>query len=649
MPKIVCDAAGCDKPLPKGKRRYCGSTCQNRMAKRRARAKARAERGGWQHDPRIQPAEVHKPANGTAVTKANSQDGRGSARRGQRYDQFRAEGWPHMLDSGAMTVTDVAEQFECRESDVSRWMAAYREDQKTERDQEAWERDPTVEECLEDFGAFCRRYWPDDEITGFHMEWADLISEAIDTGGRALLLAAQRHGKSTMLRKYCAWRICRNPDINILWVSQSMDLAKKSVGYVLDILTQNTQLVEEVLGPGREFRPPSRSNMSWTAEEFTVGVRTKVAASPTMVAIGKGGSILSRDADVVIVDDLQEHKHIRSPGMRQKDVEWFFTDLMSRKLPKTGIAVIGSRQHLEDIYSEIMKRGNEWTIKTYPVHDPGCTISEDDHDAHTDCMLWEGQYPYWYMQEQRQQQGEAYFQRNMMQRPKDDATILVSAADLDRCKDATRRVGDIPSGCTLIAGIDPADAKPVAAVLWGYDGERRHVIDIMEAEPGVRGGRKILRSWRDQYGCNKFVLEKNMASSWWQDTEIREILAQGISLDPHYSSASNKWHEATGVVAMFSHMRRDPPTITFPWGDRASQQKMERFLKTLLIFDPDYAGHKHADDDLPMAAWFPQPVMDRWGQQFVERAQIDFPQTAYPWSTAYPSVRANNRRVEVVA
>ncbi|MEX2486366.1 MAG: hypothetical protein WD377_01985, partial [Nitriliruptoraceae bacterium] len=415
MARRTCALVGCEELLPKGARKdkmYCSNAHAKRAwDRRRSAEKAQIEGRKWRRRDILS----GEPSSVTYLDGSDSAEGRASARRGPGYERFVKAGYAAEVFAERMTSGRAAEELDTSEANVSRWMAAYREDRSDGKAQEAWSGPgEAVEAALEDFETFCRRYWPDDEVTPFQVEWADHITETLNTGGRLLLLAAQRHSKSETLIKYCVWRIARNPDIRIIWISQSQDLAMKAVGYILDILTGNEKLREEVLGPNKEFRPPPRNNMSWTAGEFTVGVRSRAQKSPTMVAIGKGGSLLSRDADLIVCDDLQEHKHIRSPGNRESDVDWFFTDLMSRKMPNTGLAVIGSRQHLQDIYSEILKRADEWTVKVYPVHDPLCTVDEDDHAAHdtSDCMLWPEHYSHAYMQEQRSQQGEAYFQRN---------------------------------------------------------------------------------------------------------------------------------------------------------------------------------------------------------------------------------------------
>ncbi|HEY7821622.1 MAG TPA: hypothetical protein VIG24_02250, partial [Acidimicrobiia bacterium] len=418
-------------------------------------------------------------------------------------------------------------------------------------------------------------------------------------------------------------------------------------GYVRANLDHNEKFINDVLGPGQTFQPPTRSGLSWTNGEFTIGNRTEIRKAPTMKAIGVGGTIVGLDFDLIILDDPQDRIRCMSPSQREKDKEWLFTDFLSRKEEHTGVAFIMSRQHVDDLPGGVIRdHADDWRVMVYRSHDPGCTLVEHDVEAHTDCVLWPEKRPWSWLYPQKRA-NEAHFQRNYMNDPRTDTTVLITAEDIDRCKDRERKLGQIPKGVSrLVAGIDPADAKPVAAVLWGFEPPseqfergRRHVIDIMEAEAGVRGGREIIRQWKKNYGCSLFVVEKNIAQSWWQDADIRALTSDGMAqVKEHYTSASSKWNEATGVVAMFSKMRSDPPTITIPWGDEATRQKMDRLARTFLLFDPDYAGHKHADDDLPMAAWFPQPTMDGWVGQTTSRAEVDYHRTPYvPHRTNYPT------------
>ena len=70
-----------------------------------------------------------------------------------------------------------------------------------------------------------------------------------------------------------------------------------------------------------------------------------------MVAVGKGGKILSRDCDLIIADDIEDHSTTIQPSAREQTRQWWTTTLSSRKEEHTAIVVIGSRQHPEDLYN----------------------------------------------------------------------------------------------------------------------------------------------------------------------------------------------------------------------------------------------------------------------------------------------------------
>jgi hypothetical protein len=611
-------ACGCGKAfVGHPNKKYATKKCAQRAKMRRYRSK---QTGKPVADP---------PEAGSPVLKAK-------LRRGPQYDQFVEEGWPEALESN-VSRQEVAEHFGVTEGTVSRWLAAYAVDKAQE---EAAEQIKTHEH-LDDLGMFTRRYFPELEVPDFHLEWEREIDETVGTGGKLLLLASQRHGKSEMLIRYCIRRIAEDPNISIGWVGKTQDLAEKMVGYIRQVLEHHPDIIADITG-GKGFRPDQRSGLPWTNGEFTVTTRTKLRKSPTMVALGVGGTILGRDFDLIILDDPQDRARCMSPSQREKDKEWLFTDFLSRKEPHTGVAFIMSRQHVEDLPGNIIRDQDDWRVLVYRAHDPGCT--KDEEDEHLDCVLWPTLRPYEWLMEQKRA-NEAHFERNYQNNPRTDSTTLISKKDIDRCKDHSRTVGMIPKTVTkLVAGIDPADAKPVAAVLWGFEPAsqeypkgRRHVIDIYEAEAGIRGAREIIRNWIDAYHVPLFVVEKNMAQSWWQDTELKEIVASRAQIKPVYTSRINKWSDATGIVAMFSKMRGENPEITIPWGDRDTQQKMDRLVRTCLLYDPDYTNHKHADDDLPMAAWFPQTTMDQWVHPMVVNVELNYPQTGYvEYGTAYP-------------
>jgi len=472
-----------------------------------------------------------------------------------------------------------------------------------------------------------------------------------------LYLAGDRlvptHNTEFLIR-YCQRRIAADPDICILWVSRAKELAEESVGMLRQLL-EDEQFCAAVLGPGEEFKPQARSGKSWTDEKFTVAQRTRVRKSPTVRALGIGGTTSGRDADLIIVDDPQEREDCVSPTTREKQARWFFTTLLARKMEHTGLALITSRRHIDDIPGKIAKdHAGDWRMVTYRAHKLGCPKPDENSERHDDCVLWPELRSHRFLMGQKRAD-VAFFECNYQNNPTADSLVLIKAEDLERCKDRGRRIGQAPKGATrLIAGIDPAEAKPVAAVLWAWcpDGSM-HVVDTMEADPGIRGGRQIVTGWHQKYGCREFVVETNMAQSWWQDRELRDYCSRnGIpTVREHYTSRMNKMDPSHGVPKMFNDMRTQPPKVTFPYADRETRDKIDRLLETYLLFDPDYAGNKHADDDLPMASWFGHHVMQGWTSQVIDTAKVDYHQTVWTssWGTRYPSVTRGATLEEVPA
>ena len=93
------------------------------------------------------------------------------------------------------------------------------------------------------------------------------------------------------------------------------------LGSVLDHLDSNDKLIEDFCGPGASFRPKSRSGKNWSQTAFSVATRNVTGIkSPTMVAVGKGGKILSRDCDLIIADDIEDFGSTATSGeLKLKD------------------------------------------------------------------------------------------------------------------------------------------------------------------------------------------------------------------------------------------------------------------------------------------------------------------------------------------
>jgi hypothetical protein len=548
---------------------------------------------------------------------------------------------------------------------ISHWMAASDEDAAARLAHDGWRCSPAAERMLGDggFAEFRATFFMDERGEPYltpvvHVRWIGAVLEAIQGGRRQLILSPPRHGKTALLIHFAIWLICRNPNIRIMWVGGNELIAKNAVGAVLDELENNRALVGAVLGPSRTFKPQSRTGKTWSSSQMTVGTRSGTGIkSPTLVAVGKGGKLLSRDADLIVVDDIVDNDSVESPAQREKDFTWLNTQLASRKEEHTAILVIGSRQHHQDLYSRLISNP-AWSSIVEHAHDLLCELpshpfrSPDEHvdcpvcAAHVDCMLFPEVRSFGWLQDQRASFGDDLLWEMVYQNlTRPDGADPVTLEHLQYCRNPGRRIGEIPPGCTLIAGHDPASAGMQGNVLWAVDPVtfKRYLVDLEEQKGGgTPGFRKIMREWDERYHCKLWIVEtQNNNDAVSQDRDILEYTTRhGITVLSTFTTMHTKWSPDFGVPVQLALFRRreldvdgvwrPAPLIDLPFGDETSREKIRPYEQQVMNFEP---GAKN-NGDLLMAGWFPETEIRNWrlSEQTVVEAAYD--PVAYPFVAA---------------
>ena len=323
MSKKICHATNCRKRLTANKSKYCSIECQRRQYMKEYRHNKKQE----------------KPINSkySALTPM----------KGKYYNEYVDKGLADLVMNSELTATKAAEALGCPIATVSKMNAAYQIDLQNKLDAEGWSVPQEAEQALKNFSTFRNKYFATEtgekyETADFHENWINKILKSIDEGGELLVLSPPRHGKTELLIHFAVYQICKNPNTRIMWVGGNEDIAKNAVSAVLDQLESNERLQKDFCEPGKSFKPDNRSGKMWASNQFTVGTRTVPGIkSPTMVAVGKGGKILSRDCDLIIADDIEDHQTTMQPGARENTRQWWTTTLSSRKEEHTAVVVIG--------------------------------------------------------------------------------------------------------------------------------------------------------------------------------------------------------------------------------------------------------------------------------------------------------------------
>lgn len=480
----------------------------------------------------------------------------------------------------------------------------------------------------------------------YHIKWIRATIHAILQGSQQQILSPPRHGKSELMVHFCVWLILRNPDIRIMWVAASDPLAKQMVGGVKDHLEYNEKLGEAFLGKGKNWKFPGR----WSSLEITVNTRTIVGQkSYTMVGVGWRGTILSRDCDFIVLDDIEDDRSIDTPGARQKTREKFVITLDSRNEDHTAVLVIGSRQHHDDLYGYLIDN-SQWNAIVEQAHDDECPQDLFDLTKHYDCMLWPDRHPYsWWFEKwqgQKEMGLEGTFEMVYQNRPRASGLIVFTKEQIQQAYNRERTIGDLSwfTGKNIpthnqVAGADPAAVGQQAYWNWLYD-PKGHKAYMLDAKIDVGGGLQklaaVLIEWKMAYDLTMWDVEKNNVQMVFIDDErIREICGElGILIEPMQTGA-NKHSTEFGLPGMARWL--DELMIDLPYGDDHSQQIVDIWTRQAIGYEVDDAGKasQRGKNDLLMASWFPFRHLLQWSYEEQASVELEYEPTyaGYAMST----------------
>jgi len=612
----VCSNKGCEKKFmaKDNRKKYCSTQCSQKSRHKKYKQK-----------------------------KADQYTSQMTVSRGEHYQEYVKE-FAEAVDKKLIQKQEVAKLLKISNPMVTKMHEAYLIDKSNLKAAENWETPEEAIKSLQKFEDFRDRYFQTEtgeiyETADFHQRWIQSILDAIDEGGEQMILSPPRHGKTDLLTHFAIWQICRSPNVRIMWVGGNEEIAKNAVGAVVDHLEHNEKLIEDFCGPGQTFKPKNRSGKSWTSGQFTIATRTVTGIkSPTMVAVGKGGKILSRDCDLIIADDIEDHGTTVQPSAREQTRQWWTTTLSSRKEEHTAIVVIGSRQHPEDLYNFLLENPEMNTI-VEEAHSTECVLPENEIEIHTDCMLWSGKRSYkWLLSRLRSAEttgGKAIFEMVYLNKAFVEGITMFDVEEVDKCRDINRVIGHIPAGTQLIAGLDPASTGYQACFLWAVNSEtgKMYMVDIENQEGGgVIQAKETIKKWHEMYNLSHWVIEENgFQRAIRQDRDLKDYTTRvGIYLEGHQTQ-KNKFDPIFGVGSMRELFKEE--LISLPYGSAESETKSNIYRRQLIYFSTGASKQsgRNNKSDVVMASWFPLRVIRRLQKERLAEVGLDYEPSFGEW------------------
>ena len=226
----------------------------------------------------------------------------------------------------------------------------------------------------ENFADFWRTTKPDMKWGWFNDELAAALQQFYENvmagkQPRLMIFAPPRHGKSEgASRRFPAWVFGRCPTAHVIACSYAAMLASRMNRDVQRIMDE--PLYQSIF-------PDARLNTENVATLSGKPLRNSdifeiVDHLGSYRSAGVGGGITGQGFDIGIIDDpIADAQSALSEVTRQSIWEWYQTTFYTRKSPLSGILLIMTRWHDDDLAGRLLRAqhegGDQWTIVSFPA------------------------------------------------------------------------------------------------------------------------------------------------------------------------------------------------------------------------------------------------------------------------------------------
>ena len=220
------------------------------------------------------------------------------------------------------------------------------------------------EKAQDHFMDFVHQMWPGFINGSHHKVMANKFQEIAEGKCKRLIInMPPRHTKSEFASFMLpAWFLGKFPDKKIIQCSNTAELA---VGFGRKVRNLVGSDVYHKIFPEVGLRADSKAAGRWDTNK-----------GGTYFAIGVGGTVTGKGADLLIIDDPHSEQEAAiaasNPEVYDKVYEWYSSGPRQRLQPGGAIVVVMTRWSLKDLTGRILKSsierdGDEWEVISFPA------------------------------------------------------------------------------------------------------------------------------------------------------------------------------------------------------------------------------------------------------------------------------------------
>lgn len=260
---------------------------------------------------------------------------------------------------------------------------------------------------------FARRVYPGFKVGPHHRKLAKIFSDVLaGKKKRVIINIAPRMGKSEFSSYlFPAFYLGQDPSKKIIMATHTAGLSEDFGRRVRNLI--ESQEYREIF-PGTVVADDQKAAGKWST-----------GAGGQYYAVGVGGALAGRGADLFVIDDPHSEQDIKANSRATFDNawSWFQTGPLQRLMPNGAIIVIMTRWSLVDLTGRLVDfniknpESDQWEVIQLPAILPSGK------------SLWPEQWPLDLLEAKKLQMDPRYWNAQYMQEPTSDVAAMIKRGD----------------------------------------------------------------------------------------------------------------------------------------------------------------------------------------------------------------------------
>ena len=367
----------------------------------------------------------------------------------------------------------------------------------------------------------------DYEANWHHKEYCTQIDKFIKGETKKLMVfMPPQHGKTEIsTRRLPSYIVGQDPNRKIGIVAYNSTIAIKFNRDIQRIIDSDTY---RLLFP--DTRLDTTGKYLRNAEELEI-----VGNKGSIVTVGVGGGLTSRQIDCLIMDDLYKDAATAwSQAVRESVSDWYWTVAKTRLHNDSQQLLVFTRWHEDDLAGELLRKEKDWEVVMFEA------IKQTNNKPYDKRNIGDALWAERHSLEQLlkiKKDNPVVFDSLYQQNPTPKEGLVIAASELKRFK--REQLKDTNPDAVIAFGDIADEGEDSLCVPIGYKyGNKCYIVDVLFTQQPIEITQPQTAAMLDKYSVNRARFESNNGGKGYAQ-KVRELITGRTSIEWRHT-AQNK-------------------------------------------------------------------------------------------------------------